>query len=58
MIKKIKRLAKRYAFWPERRDSDGGDQKHGRNHGQGALGNHMNSFSVLRSAYRAATCSA
>lgn len=55
MIKKIKRLAKRDALGPERRDADGGDQKDGGEYGQDALGNHMNSFSVLRSAYNAAT---
>ena len=58
MIEKVQRLPQRYAFGPERRDGDGGDQKDGGKHGQGALGNHMNSFSDLRSVYKLATCSA
>jgi hypothetical protein len=43
---------------PEGRHANGGDQQDGGNDGQGALGNHMNSFSFLRSVYKPATCSA
>jgi len=57
MIQKIKRLSKRYAFRSERRDGDGGNQQDGGDHSQDALGDHMKSFSVFRSAYKAATCS-
>jgi len=58
MVEQVKRLTEGYAFRPERRDSDGGDQQDGRDDGQDALGNHMNSFSFLQSAYSAAGCSA
>ena len=57
MVEKIQRPVERYALRPERRDGDGGDQQDSGNHGQGAFGDHMNSFSFLRSEYSPATCS-
>lgn len=58
MIKQIQRLTKRYAFRTERRKGNGDYEKHGGDDGQGAGGNHMNSFSFFRSLYKPATCSA
>lgn len=55
MVEQIKRLAERYAFRPERRDGDGGNQQDGGYHGQDALGDHMNSFWFSRPEYNAAT---
>ncbi len=55
MVEKKDRLPEGYAFGPKRRDGDGGDQQDGSDHGQDALSNHMNSFSVFRSVYKPAT---
>ena len=56
MIQNIERLAKGYAFRAKRRETDGSNQQDGRDHGHDALDNHMNSFSFVRSVYKAATC--